>query len=99
MLDNVSGCYHELKVAEKISKRDVKITNVFGKKIIMYLRKTTFLNFEKGVTMLITSMAEFTKNSPFVENNNKNNKQANITKISNNYVLHLTVHIFMKYFL
>ena len=25
MLDNVSGCYHELKVAEKISKRDVKI--------------------------------------------------------------------------
>ena len=45
MLDNVSGCYHELKVAEKISKRDVKITNVFGKKIIMYLRKTTFLNF------------------------------------------------------
>ena len=45
MLDNVSGCYHELKVAEKTSKRDVKITNVFGKKIIMYLRKTTFLNF------------------------------------------------------
>ena len=48
---------------------------------------------------MITSMAEFTKNSPFVENNKKNNKQANITKISNNYVLHLTVHIFMKYFL
>lgn len=44
-------------------------------------------------------MAEFAKNSPFVENNNKNNKQANITKISNNYDLHLTVHIFMKYFL
>ena len=42
--------------------------------------------------MLITSMAEFTKNSPFVENNNKNNKQANITKISNDYDLHLTVH-------
>ena len=49
--------------------------------------------------MMITSMAEFAKNSPFVENNNKNNKQANITKISNNYDLHLTVHIFMKYFL
>ena len=31
MLDNVSGCYHELKVAEKISKRDVKITNVLVK--------------------------------------------------------------------
>lgn len=42
--------------------------------------------------MLITSMAEFSKNSPFVENNNKNNKQANITKISNDYDLHLTVH-------
>lgn len=41
---------------------------------------------------MITSMTEFTKNSPFVENNNKNNKQANITKISNDYVLHLTVH-------
>ena len=48
---------------------------------------------------MITSMAEFAKNSPFVESNNKNNKQANITKISNNYDLHLTVHIFMKYFL
>ena len=42
--------------------------------------------------MLITSMTEFSKNSPFVENNNKNNKQANITKISNDYDLHLTVH-------
>jgi len=40
--------------------------------------------------MLITSLAEFTKNSPFVENNNKNNKQANITKVSNDYDLHLT---------
>ena len=41
--------------------------------------------------MLITSMAEFTKKPLFVETNN-NNKQANITKISNDYDLHLTVH-------
>ena len=41
---------------------------------------------------MITSIAEFAKNSPFVENNNKNNKQAKITKISNDYDLHLTVH-------
>ena len=33
--------------------------------------------------MMITSTAEFTKNSPFVENNNKNNKHANVTQIFN----------------
>lgn len=44
-------------------------------------------------------MAEFTKNSPFVENNNKNNKQANITKISNDYDFALDSSLFMKYFL
>lgn len=49
--------------------------------------------------MMITSMAEFTKNSPFVENNNKNNKHANVTQIFNWLRLKLDSSLFMKYFL
>ena len=55
MVHNASGCYHELKVAEKYSKRDVKITNVSVKYQVLaedyfpqFLKRSNYVDYFYG---------------------------------------------------